>query len=167
MSSKKDFGLNEINLNFSEAWAHPDAVDPRPVNNAIDEDLSERLKRAELALHSHQLDFQLIVDSIPAQVAVMAPNGEVETLNQPCLEYFGKSLDELKDWASSDPVHPEDLPHVVEVLSHALQTGETYEVDARHRRPDGVYRWFHARGFPLRDNDGRLLRWFDLLTRHR
>ena len=88
----------------------------------------------------------------------------METLNQPCLDYFGKSLDELKDWASSDPVHPEDLPHVVEVLSYALQTGETYEVEARHRRHDGVYRWFHARGFPLRDSDGRLLRWCVLLT---
>ena len=63
-----------------------------------------------------------MVDSIPAQVAVITPTGEVVTLNQPCLDYFGKTLDELKGWASSDPVHPDDLPHVIQVLTHALQT---------------------------------------------
>ncbi|MCU1266859.1 MAG: multi-sensor signal transduction histidine kinase [Acidobacteria bacterium] len=128
------------------------------------DDLVQRLEQAETALQARELNFQLIVDSIPAQVAVIAPNGEVETLNQPCLEYFGKTLGELKGWASSDPVHPEDLPHVIEVLTHALKTGQTYEVEARHRRYDGVYRWFHARGFPLKDIDGRILRWCVLLT---
>ena len=93
------------------------------------ENLAERLKQAEEALQARELNFQLIVDSIPAQVAVITPTGEVETLNQPCLEYFGKTLDELKGWASSDPVHPEDLPHVNEVLKHALETG------AKRRRP--------------------------------
>ena len=128
------------------------------------DNLAERLKQAEEALRARKLDFQLIVDSIPAQVAVITPTGEVVTLNQPCLEYFGKTLQELKGWASSDPVHPEDLPHVVEVLTHALETGETYEVESRHRRYDGVYRWFHVRGFPLKDTDGTILRWCVLLT---
>ena len=139
-------------------------MDPRLEKRAIDDDLTERLKRAEEALRARELNFQLIVDSIPAQVAVITPTGEVLTLNQPCLEYFGKTLDELKGWASSDPVHPEDLPHVIRVLTHALETGETYEVESRHRRFDGVYRWFHVRGFPLRDTDGSILRWCVLLT---
>ena len=128
------------------------------------DDLAERLRKAEEALKARELNFQLIVDSIPAQVAVITPTGEVETLNQPCLEYFGKTLDELKGWTSSDPVHPEDLPHVVKVLKHALETGETYEVESRHRRFDGVYRWFHVRGFPLKDTDGTILRWCVLLN---
>jgi PAS domain S-box-containing protein len=132
--------------------------------SASGDDLAERLEQAEAALRERKLDLQLIVDSIPAQVAVIAPTGEVETLNQPCLEYFGKTLDELKGWASSDPVHPEDLPRVIEVLTHALETGQTYEVESRHRRYDGVYRWFHVRGFPLRDIEGRILRWCVLLT---
>jgi PAS domain S-box-containing protein len=128
------------------------------------DDLAERLGQAEAALRERKLDLQLMVDSIPAQVAVITPTGEVETLNQPCLEYFGKTIDELKGWASSDPVHPEDLPHVIEVLTHALDTGQTYEVESRHRRFDGVYRWFHVRGFPLRDIEGSILRWCVLLT---
>ncbi len=127
-------------------------------------DLGDRLKRPEEALRTRELNFQLIVDSIPAPVAVVAPTGEVETLNQQCLEYFGKTVDELKGWAASDSVHPDDLPHVVEVLTRALETGETYEVESRHRRFDGVYRWFHVRGFPLKDIDGSILRWCVLLN---
>jgi PAS domain S-box-containing protein len=134
------------------------------VKRSVSDDLAERLEQAEAALRERKLDLQLIVDSIPAQVAVITPTGEVETLNQPCLEYFGKTLDELKGWASSDPVHPEDLPHVIDVLTHALETGQTYEVESRHRRFDGVYRWFHVRGFPLKDTEGRILRWCVLLT---
>jgi PAS domain S-box-containing protein len=134
------------------------------VKSSVDDDLAERLKQAEAALRERKLDLQLMVDSIPAQVAVITPTGEVETLNQPCLEYFGKTLDELKGWASSDPVHPEDLPHVIEVLTHALETGQTYEVESRHRRFDGVYRWFHVRGFPLKETGGGILRWCVLLT---
>ena len=90
-------------------------MDPRQDRTASEDDLVVRLNRAEEALRARKLDFQLIVDSIPAQVAVVTPTGEVETLNQPCLEYFGRTLEQLKGWASSDPVHPEDLPHVIEV----------------------------------------------------
>lgn len=137
-------------------------MNPRPKRTPGD-DLAERLKQAKEALRARELNFQLIVDSIPAQVAV-SPTGQVVTLNQPCLDYFGKTLDELKGWASSDPVHPEDLPHVIEVLKHALETGETYEVESRHRRYDGVYCWFHLRGFPLKGTEGAILRWCVLLT---
>jgi len=144
--------------------AHPRGVVPRPEKSTSNPNLAERLAQAEEALRARELDFQLIVDSIPAQVAVITPTGEVVTLNQPCLDYFGKTLDELKGWATSDSVHPDDLPHVIQVLTHALETGETYEVESRHRRFDGVYRWFHVRGFPLKDSDGTILRWCVLLT---
>jgi PAS domain S-box-containing protein len=139
-------------------------MNPRLEKSASGDDLAERLEQAEAVLRERKLDLQLMVDSVPAQVAVITPTGEVETLNQPCLEYFGKTLDELKGWASSDPVHPEDLAHVIEVLTHALETGQTYEVESRHRRFDGIYRWFHVRGFPLKDTEGRILRWCVLLT---
>ena len=150
-------------LGFSVAQAHPLTMNPG-TRRAGGDNLAERLKQAEAELRERKLGLQLIVDAIPTQVAVIAPGGEVETLNQPCLEYFGKTLDELKGWSSSDPVHPEDLPHVIGVLQHALETGEAYEVESRHRRFDGVYRWFHVRGFPLKDADGTILRWCVLLT---
>ncbi|HXQ70739.1 MAG TPA: PAS domain-containing protein, partial [Pyrinomonadaceae bacterium] len=123
-----------------------------------------RLKHAEEAVRAPDLNFQLIVESIPALVAVMTPTGEVEALNQPVLDYTGKSFEELAGWANSDVVHPDDLAPTIESLRKALESGDAYELESRHRRADGVYRWFHVRGFPLKDTDGRILRWCFLLA---
>src|SRR5262249_44086346 len=56
----------------------------------------EDFRQAEKALQRRELDFQLIVDSIPVPVAVTTPSGEVEGLNRQTLDYFGKTFEELK-----------------------------------------------------------------------
>jgi PAS domain-containing protein len=94
-------------------------VKPRQARTANENDLSEhdlivRLNRAEKALRARELNFRLIVDSIPAPVAVTSPSGEVEGVNQPTLEYFGKTFEELKGWKASDIVHPDDLQHTID-----------------------------------------------------
>jgi len=108
--------------------------------------------------------FRLIVETIPGLVAVMTPTGAVEHVNRRVLEYFGRTLDELKQWGTSDAVHPADLPFVIAAWQHAVETGEPYEFEHRIRRFDGEYRWFQSRGLPLRDGDGRIVRWYNLLT---
>jgi formate hydrogenlyase transcriptional activator len=108
--------------------------------------------------------FRLIVETIPGLVAVMTPTGAVEHVNRRVLEYFGRTLDELKQWGTSDAVHPSDLPLVIAAWQHAVETGEPYEFEHRIRRFDGAYRWFQSRGLPLRDGDGRIVRWYNLLT---
>jgi PAS domain S-box-containing protein len=133
------------------------------VKTTVSDDLVERLARAEEALRSRELSFQLVVDSTPVPVAVTTPTGEVEAVNQPTLEYFGKTLEELRDWKASDVVHPDDLQHTIATQLKAHETGTAYNVESRHRRADGIYRWFNVRGFPLRDNEGHILRWFHLL----
>jgi PAS domain S-box-containing protein len=132
-------------------------------NEALEREIAER-KRAKEALQVRELNLRLLVDSIPAPVAVMMASGEVESVNQPLLEYFGKTFEDLKNWGTSDAVHPDDLPHAIRVWMEAIQTGQPYDVKERLRRFDGVYRWFGVRGFPLRDPDGRILNWCVLLT---
>jgi hypothetical protein len=41
-----------------------------------------------------------------------------------------------------------------------VATGTPYEQEERHRQADGTYRWFLARGIPLRDSEGRIIRWY-------
>jgi PAS domain S-box-containing protein len=127
----------------------------------VSTDIEER-RRAEEALRVRELNFRLIVNSIPAPVAVTTPTGEVEALNQPTLEYFGKTYEELKGWKSSDVVHPDDLQRTVAAQVEAHETGCAYNVESRHRRADGIYRWFNVLGLPLRDTEGHILRWFIL-----
>ncbi len=127
----------------------------------VSTDIDDR-KRAEEALHRRELDFRLIVDSIPMPVAVTTPTGEVEALNQPTLDYFGKTFEELKGWKSADVLHPDDLQNTIAAQMDAHQKGHPYNVESRHRRADGTYRWFNVLGLPLRDSEGNILRWFIL-----
>jgi PAS domain S-box-containing protein len=132
-------------------------------NRALREEAAER-QRAENALQVRQLNLRLIVDSIPAPVALMTPDGQLESVNQPTLEYFGKTSEELKAWGTGDAVHPDDLSLAIAVWREAIETGNPYVIKERLRRFDSVYRWFDVRGFPLRDSDRRILNWCVLLT---
>jgi len=108
--------------------------------------------------------FRLILDAIPGMVCALNAAGEVELLNRQVLEYFGKTTEELKDWASSDAVHPDDLPRVIDVWKRSIEAGEPYDLELRQRRADGVYRWFQSRALPARDMEGRINGWYMLLT---
>jgi PAS domain S-box-containing protein len=130
--------------------------------HGLNTDIEDRT-RAEEALRLHELSLNLIVESIPVPIAVTTPSGEVEALNRPTLEYFGETFQELKGWKTSDVVHPDDLQHTIAAQRQAHATGHAYSVQSRHRRADGIYGWFTVLGFPLRDTQGRILRWFHLL----
>ena len=125
-------------------------------------DIDER-KRAEDALRESERESRLIVDSIPGFIAGFTPAGELEFVNRPILEYFGKTLEELKRWGAGGTTHPEDLPRVVELFTRSIASGDPFEFEVRARRFDGVYRWFQSRGFPLRDTSGHIVRWYNLL----
>src|SRR5215470_3022893 len=114
--------------------------------------------------YSADESFRQIVDTIPGLVAIMTAEGEVEYVNQQVLDYFGKTLEELKQWGTKDAVHPDDLPHVIAAWRHSIEAGTPYEFEHRLRRADGVYRWFQSRGLPLRQVEGRIVRWYNLLT---
>jgi PAS domain S-box-containing protein len=126
-------------------------------------DITEQ-KRNENALRDREQSLRLIVDGIAGLVAIMNATGEVEAVNRQVLDYFGKATEEMKGWSTSDVVHPDDLPGVISAWMYSVETASTYNVEHRLRRADGVYRWFRARGLPLRDAEGRALRWYVLLT---
>ena len=104
------------------------------------------------------------IDTMPGYVATMGAAGGIQLVNKPILDYTGRSIEELQDWANGDAVHPDDLPHVTAAWRLSIETGRLLEYEHRLRRADGVYRWFHLRGLPSRDEDGVILRWYVLLN---
>ncbi len=126
-------------------------------------DIHDR-KLAEEALRESERNFRLTVDTIPAQVCTMTAAGELEVVNQQILDYFGKTRDALKDWSSIGAVHEDDVEEVVAKWRYSTETGHPYDVEHRIRRADGTYHWFHVRGLPLRDMQGRIVRWYILLV---
>ena len=125
-------------------------------------DIDDR-KRAEDALRESERESRLIIDSIPGLIAAFTPGGEVEYVNRQVLEYFGLALEQLKQWDTGMTTHPDDLPRVVELFTRAIASGEPFQFEVRARRFDGVYRWFQSRGFALRDSNGQIVRWYNLL----
>src|SRR4029077_931483 len=121
-------------------------------------------ERSQAALRESEERFRLIVDTIPGFVCTLSAAGEVELLNRQILEYFGKTAEELKNWATSDAVHPDDLPRVVAAWRRSVETGRPHDLELRQRRADGVYRWFQSRALPTRDIEGRITGWYMLLT---
>src|SRR5438105_3979347 len=135
-------------------------------------EVHERTVMDNEALHSRwwlssvgrEAHFRAIADGIPALIALITPGGNVEIANRHALEYFGTTLAQLQRIAITDTVHPADLSRVIAAQRRSLQTGEPYEIDSRHRRADGTYRWFNTHGLPLRDPQERIVLWYLLHT---
>jgi len=122
------------------------------------------LKRAEEKVRAAELSLRQTVDTIPGFISRLSTTGEVEAVNPQLLAYFGKSLADMRNWAASGVVHPDDLPQAIEITSKAFASGNPFAITVRVRRFDGVYRWFQSRGLPLRDAEGRILHWYTLNT---
>src|ERR1019366_4291945 len=103
------------------------------------------------AQRAYERRFRLIFDDLPTPVTLMTPDGKLEYANRHHLEYLGKTVEELNNQVLVDSFHPDDRSAVLAAWSAAVEAGQPYEFEGRRRRADGVYRWFHVRGFPLRD----------------
>jgi PAS domain S-box-containing protein len=121
-------------------------------------------KRAEAALRDSERSLRSAIDGIAGLVAIMAPTGELDALNRQVVDYFGRSLEEMKNWGTSDAVHPEDLPRIAEIFQRSIATGTPFHYELRLRRFDGEYRWFDNRCVPIREESGRIVRWYMLGT---
>jgi formate hydrogenlyase transcriptional activator len=70
----------------------------------------------------------------------------------------------MKNWATSEILHPDDLPRVIDAWRRGIEIGGPIDLEHRNRGADGVYRWFHGRAVPQRDAEGRIVRWYNLGT---
>jgi len=112
-----------------------------------------------------EAELRTIVDMIPQLIAVLAPDGQALYVNQSTLEYTGLSADQARGLEFRQRVfHPEDVERLRAERGHALERGEPFENEQRAKRQDGVYRWFLIRYRPLRDEHGRVVRWYATAT---
>jgi PAS domain S-box-containing protein len=132
-------------------------------NQALEAEITER-KRAEKALRESEAKFRSAIDGIAGLVVVMGPDGALQAINRRVIEYFGRSLEEMNNWGQNDAVHPEDLPRIIEPFQATIAAGNPFQFELRMRRFDGEYRWFENRGVPIRDDSGRVERWYFLLV---
>ena len=106
-------------------------------------------------------EFRKLRDVLPEYMCVYGADGVPLYANDGLLDYFGFTLEEFRaDNFQTRAFHPNDLERVRSVRHDAMSRGEGWDVEARILRKDGQYRWFLIRGKPLRDKEGKIIRWY-------
>lgn len=124
-------------------------------------ELYDTLRNREEKLRQDERELRRITDAIPQLILVHAPDGSVLHANQLAREYWGLTPE---DFSSPDfperLVHPDDLQRVLLEREGGFAQGGPFETEQRFRRNDGQPRWFLVRYNPLRDEQGKIIRWY-------
>ena len=105
-----------------------------------------------------------ILDALPTIAWCKLPDGSNEFVNQRWQEYTGISAEGARGQGWQAAVHPDDLPKLSEKWAEILASGKSGEFEGRLRRHDGAFRWVLARFEPVRDDTGRIVRWYGTST---
>jgi PAS domain S-box-containing protein len=105
--------------------------------------------------------YRFLAETIPQIVWTAQPDGSVDYYNERWYEYTGLTLDQTQGWGWDAVLHPNDVQPCLDRWKQSVETGEIYEIEYRFRRAsDGQYRWHLGRALPLRDGDGKIVKWF-------
>jgi PAS domain S-box-containing protein len=120
----------------------------------------EDQKRADEAQRGRERDLRSIIDAIPTLAWSADPDASADFLNRRWLDYTGLSEKQAQGWGWGTAIHPDDIDGLVKHWQSALASGLPVEAEARMRRFDGAYRWFLFRANPLRDESGKVVKWY-------
>ena len=143
---------------------HPDA-EGRPLRTVASiQDITAR-KRAEEALRESESRLRQLADAMPQIVYTCGPDGIVDYVNQRWVEYTGVPEEQSLGTKWMEPIHPDDRESTrLAVEGGRSRRGQPFEIEYRLRRKDGQYRWHLARATPIRDQQGRIVKWIGTST---
>jgi diguanylate cyclase (GGDEF)-like protein/PAS domain S-box-containing protein len=108
--------------------------------------------------------FHKMAEAVPEIMWTAATDGSDDFFNGKWLDYTGLSLEQSQGIGWTAVVHPDDLDGCLAKWQNALVVGEPYEVEYRLRGKDGSYRWFLGRANPIRNSEGKIVKWFGTCT---
>ena len=129
------------------------------------DELERKVLERTAELRQSERELRQLIDAIPQQVFVFDSDWSPLFANRRELEFTGLTPDEVrtKD-AVAKIFHSEDLKKLEVLREGTLSEDAPFEMEARIRGKDGEYRWFLIRYSPLRDEQGRVLRWYSTRT---
>jgi len=123
-----------------------------------------RQKEAEEMQQARNQELRFVADTMPQLVWATHPDGSAYYFNQKWMDYTGLSFEQVCGSGWMNALHPEDARDTRTAWEQAVLRGAPYDVEYRLQRHDGVYRWFIARGTPMKDEAGNILRWYGTST---
>jgi PAS domain S-box-containing protein len=138
--------------------------DNKPIRMAgTSQDITER-RQAEDSLRESEERFQVMANGIQ-QLAWMAhADGSVFWYNQRWYDYTGTTLGETRGWTWEKIHDPAFLPKVLDRWKEAIATGTPFDMELPLRGADGSFRMFLTRVMPVRNSEGRVVRWLGTNT---
>ena len=122
-------------------------------------DISER-KQAADKIRARERSLRELTETIPQMLWSAEEDGTVNYCNQRTLDYTGLSAEEVRGSGWLTAVHPEDVEKATRVWLGSVTSGEAFQCEFRFRRVPGSYRWCISNAVPLRDLEGKVIRWF-------
>ncbi len=116
--------------------------------------LLTRSLRAQRALRASEARVRLVADRAPVMIWTARPDTTLDFLNHTCVEFTGRTLEQLLNEGWLDSVHPEDLDRCLNTYGPAFEARQPFFMEYRVRHADGGYRWLMATGVPKYGADG-------------
>ena len=117
-------------------------------------------KKAEEKIRQSEKEARQLLDLSPFHLGELGPDGARRYTNRASLDYYGITLEEWQDIDLKQLFHPQDAEILTKDLPGKLQSGSPFDYEARLKRKDGEYRWFHYRISPMSDEQGLITRWY-------
>ena len=123
-------------------------------------DIEDR-KRAEQKLRESETNLRTMIDAVRQYVTVLATDGKVLYTNRVALELTGLTAGEVDDGGFFPRAfHPDDVDRVWAERQENLLRGTPFDLQMRLRFKNGQYRWHLFQYNPLKDEHGRIIRWY-------
>ena len=121
-------------------------------------------KRAEDRLRDSEQRWRGLTEALPQLVWGATSDGACDYFSTQWTDYTGVPEIDLLGWQWMKLLHPDDHEPTRRFWTDSVSGHAPYDVEYRVRRKDGVYGWFKTRGVPIRDEEGKIEKWFGTCT---
>jgi len=121
---------------------------------------SESLQRLNIELARKNQELDAIIHTAPDIIFSRHADGARDYISDRFYDYTGASPGSANGFGWLDYVYPEDREQAMAQWVRSVESGTNYESEYRIRSEDGACRWFRARAVPIRDDEGKIVKWY-------